>query len=119
MDLVFLFDGSQSMTEAEFNKNKDFIMDIMNSLKNSSIKVTVLLQHISVHSIYLLNYKHNVEYCMILSAPFQFAAVQFSSTNRTVFDFNDYQAGTDLDKLRKEPHMMALTNTHKALTFVL
>ncbi|XP_037617269.1 integrin alpha-D isoform X1 [Sebastes umbrosus] len=86
VDLVFLFDGSQSMTEAEFNKNKDFIMDIMNSLKNSSIK---------------------------------FAAVQFSSIHRKVFDFNDYQAGTDLDKLGKEPHMMALTNTHKALTFVL
>ncbi|XP_031723040.1 integrin alpha-L isoform X1 [Anarrhichthys ocellatus] len=38
VDLVFLFDGSLSMTEAEFNKNKDFIVDIMNSLKNSSIK---------------------------------------------------------------------------------
>ncbi|KAF3851882.1 hypothetical protein F7725_005237 [Dissostichus mawsoni] len=86
VDLVFLFDGSGSMTEAEFNKNKDFIVDIINSLKNSSIK---------------------------------FAAVQFSSTNSKVFDFNDYQAGSYLEKLRKEPHMKELTNTHKALTYVL
>lgn len=52
VDLVFLFDGSASMTEAEFNKNKDFIVEIMDSLKNTSIKVTALLQHLSIHSIY-------------------------------------------------------------------
>ncbi|KAK5866566.1 hypothetical protein PBY51_020749 [Eleginops maclovinus] len=86
VDLVFLFDGSGSMTEAEFNKNKDFIVDIINSLKNSSIK---------------------------------FAAVQFSSTYKEVFNFNDYQAGTYLEKLKSEPHMMSLTNTHAALTFVM
>ena len=40
VDLVFLFDGSASMTRDEFNKNKDFIVDIMNSIKNTSIKVT-------------------------------------------------------------------------------
>ncbi|KAM6941946.1 integrin alpha-L [Lycodopsis pacificus] len=38
VDLVFLFDGSLSMTGPEFNKNKEFIVDIMNSLKDSSIK---------------------------------------------------------------------------------
>ncbi|XP_059199834.1 integrin alpha-M-like [Centropristis striata] len=86
VNLVFLFDGSGSMTEAEFNKNKDFIVEIMSSLKNSSIK---------------------------------FAAVQFASVPRKVFDFNDYEAGRDLQKLKKEPHMKSLTNTHKALTFVL
>ncbi|XP_023269435.1 integrin alpha-M-like [Seriola lalandi dorsalis] len=86
VDLIFLFDGSGSMTEEEFTKNKDFIVDIMNSLKNSSIK---------------------------------FAAAQFSSNYRKVFDFNDYQAGTALDKLMKEPHMKSLTNTHRALEFVL
>ncbi|KAL3067537.1 hypothetical protein OYC64_017292 [Pagothenia borchgrevinki] len=86
VDLVFLFDGSASMTEAEFDKNKDFIVDIINSLKNSSIK---------------------------------FAAVQFSFTNSKVFDFNDYQAGSYLDKLSKEHHMRGLTNTHNALTYVL
>uniref|UniRef100_A0A3B4THL0 Integrin alpha-M-like n=1 Tax=Seriola dumerili TaxID=41447 RepID=A0A3B4THL0_SERDU len=86
VDLIFLFDGSGSMTEEEFTKNKDFIVDIMDSLKNSSIK---------------------------------FAAVQFSSDYRKVFDFNDYQAGTALDKLMKEPHMKSLTNTHRALKFVL
>ncbi|KAM9363269.1 integrin alpha-L-like [Symphorus nematophorus] len=86
MDLVFLFDGSGSMTEGEFNKNKDFIVDIMNSLKNTSVK---------------------------------FAAVQFSTDSHKVFDFNDYQAGRALDELMKEPHMRGLTNTHKALKFVL
>ncbi|XP_029004008.1 integrin alpha-D [Betta splendens] len=86
VNLVFLFDGSESMTEEEFNKNKDFIKEIIDKLKNSSIK---------------------------------FAAVQFASDPRLVFDFNDYVAGTALDKLQKEPHMRKLTNTHKALTFVL
>ncbi|KAM7393612.1 hypothetical protein PAMP_020470 [Pampus punctatissimus] len=86
VNLVFLFDGSASMTIAEFNNNKDFIMNITNTLKNSSIK---------------------------------FAAAQFSTTTRTVFDFNDYDNGTHYEKLLKEPHMKALTNTHGALTFVL
>ncbi|XP_047435393.1 integrin alpha-M-like [Mugil cephalus] len=86
VDLAFLFDGSRSMTEAEFNKNKDFIVDIMDSLNNSSIK---------------------------------FAAVQFSTDYNKVFDFKDFEAGTAIDKLMKEPHMKSLTNTHKALEYVL
>uniref|UniRef100_A0A665UZU2 Integrin alpha-M-like n=1 Tax=Echeneis naucrates TaxID=173247 RepID=A0A665UZU2_ECHNA len=86
VDLVFLFDGSGSMREDEFTRNKYFINDIMDSLKNTSIK---------------------------------FAAVQFSSTYRKVFDFNDYEAGRALDKLKAEQHMKTLTNTHKALRFVL
>lgn len=86
VDLVFLFDGSRSMSEGEFNKNKEFIKDIMNSLKNSSIK---------------------------------FAAVQFSTEYRKVFDFNDYEAGRDSVKLHEESQLRSLTNTHKALAFVL
>ncbi|XP_071359889.1 integrin alpha-M [Trachinotus anak] len=86
VDLAFLFDGSASMTGQEFTKNKDFIVDIMDSLMNTSIK---------------------------------FAAVQFSSNYRKVFDFNDYQAGRALDKLKEEPHMKSLTNTYRALKFVL
>uniref|UniRef100_A0A1A8I5U1 Integrin, alpha L (Antigen CD11A (p180), lymphocyte function-associated antigen 1, alpha polypeptide) n=1 Tax=Nothobranchius kuhntae TaxID=321403 RepID=A0A1A8I5U1_NOTKU len=82
VNLVFLFDGSASMTKAEFNKNKDFINEIMINLKNTSIK---------------------------------FAAVQFSLTFRTVFDFKDYDAGKALEKLNKEQHMKSLTNTHGAL----
>lgn len=45
VDLVFLFDGSGSMTEADFEKNKDFIVDIMKSLNQTSVKVTALLPH--------------------------------------------------------------------------
>ncbi|XP_038570378.1 integrin alpha-D isoform X1 [Micropterus salmoides] len=86
VDLVFLFDGSGSMTETEFNKNKDFIVDIMDSLINTSVK---------------------------------FAAVQFSFDYKMVFNFNDFNEGRALDKLKNEPHMKSLTNTHKALKFVL
>ncbi|XP_029948934.1 integrin alpha-M isoform X2 [Salarias fasciatus] len=86
VDLVFLFDGSNSMTTKEFEKNKEFILDIMKSLGNSSIK---------------------------------FAAVQFSTEFRKVFDFNDYKAGLAEEKLWVESHMKTLTNTHGALTFVL
>ncbi|KAM9363266.1 integrin alpha-L-like [Symphorus nematophorus] len=38
VDLVFLIDGSGSLTAGDFNKSKDFIEDIMNSLKNTSVK---------------------------------------------------------------------------------
>ncbi|XP_050926831.1 integrin alpha-L [Lates calcarifer] len=86
VDLVFLFDGSASMSEDEFMKNKDFIVDIMTTFQNTSIK---------------------------------FAAVQFSSNYKKVFDFNDYQHGPALEKLRKEPQMKSLTYTHKALSFTL
>lgn len=51
VDLVFLFDGSLSMTKEEFHENKVFITDIMKSLDNTSIKVTALLQHFSNHCI--------------------------------------------------------------------
>ncbi|CAL8333287.1 unnamed protein product [Lota lota] len=86
VDLVFLFDGSASITDEEFSKNKDFILDIMNSIKNSSIK---------------------------------FAAVQFSSTSRKVFDFNDYQNGKATELLKAEPFLRSLTNTYRALKYTL
>uniref|UniRef100_A0A668T3W8 VWFA domain-containing protein n=1 Tax=Oreochromis aureus TaxID=47969 RepID=A0A668T3W8_OREAU len=35
VEVVFLFDGSASMTEAEFNKNKDFIVEIMESHRDT------------------------------------------------------------------------------------
>ncbi|KAG7316203.1 hypothetical protein KOW79_021069 [Hemibagrus wyckioides] len=38
VNLVFLFDGSQSMKDIDFTKNKKFIWDIMTNLKNSSIE---------------------------------------------------------------------------------
>uniref|UniRef100_A0A4W5P3D4 Zmp:0000001082 n=1 Tax=Hucho hucho TaxID=62062 RepID=A0A4W5P3D4_9TELE len=86
VDLVFLFDGSGSMTAEEFDENKGFIDNIMTTLKNSSIK---------------------------------FAAVQFSTNTSTVFNFHDYQEGRALTELWKEEHMAELTNTHKAIDFVL
>lgn len=49
----------------------------------------------------------------------KFAAVQFASTFRTVFDFNDYQDGSAEHKLMKETHMKELTNTHGAIDYVL
>ncbi|KAJ0050840.1 hypothetical protein NL108_008186, partial [Boleophthalmus pectinirostris] len=49
----------------------------------------------------------------------KFAAVQFSSTVQTVFTFNDYTNGTASSKLKKEPQLRELTNTYRALNFVL
>ncbi|XP_054635985.1 integrin alpha-D [Dunckerocampus dactyliophorus] len=86
VELVFLFDGSGSMDEDDFRKNKDFIKDVMDNLRNTSIK---------------------------------FAAVQFATYFRTVFDFTDYLNGSARQKLDEEPHMLDLTNTHEALAFVL
>nr|XP_024658486.1 integrin alpha-M-like isoform X1 [Maylandia zebra] len=55
VDLVFLFDGSASMTEDEFNKNKDFIVDIMDSLKNTSIKFAAVQFSSTVHKVFDFN----------------------------------------------------------------
>ncbi|KAK7165559.1 hypothetical protein R3I93_005581 [Phoxinus phoxinus] len=49
----------------------------------------------------------------------KFAAVQFATDPRTVFDFNDYQNGSAEGKLMKEAHMKALTNTYRAINYVL
>ncbi|XP_066516479.1 cartilage matrix protein-like [Hoplias malabaricus] len=49
----------------------------------------------------------------------QFAAVQFSGNVRTVFSFKDYMESTAKEKLGKEEHMQDLTNTYKAITYVL
>ncbi|KAG7247511.1 hypothetical protein CRUP_008945, partial [Coryphaenoides rupestris] len=49
----------------------------------------------------------------------KFAAVQFSSEFRKVFNFNDYQNGEALELLWKEKFMAKLTNTYRALTYTL
>lgn len=49
----------------------------------------------------------------------KFSAIQFSSEVRTVFTFNDYTNGDAYSMLAKEQQYSALTNTHKALAFVL
>ncbi|KAG9350245.1 hypothetical protein JZ751_026599 [Albula glossodonta] len=38
VDLVFLFDGSESLKAEDFQKNKQFIIDIMKSFSNTSIQ---------------------------------------------------------------------------------
>nr|XP_056720202.1 integrin alpha-L [Euleptes europaea] len=38
VDLVFLFDGSESLKSEEFNKIKEFMIDVMEKLSNSTIK---------------------------------------------------------------------------------
>lgn len=43
VDVVFLIDGSRSLTNDNFQQNKDFVMDIMSTLANKSIKVWLLL----------------------------------------------------------------------------
>ncbi|KAK3530665.1 hypothetical protein QTP86_031637, partial [Hemibagrus guttatus] len=86
VNLVFLFDGSQSMKDNDFTMNKEFIWDIMKNLKNSSIK---------------------------------FAAVQFSSNVREVFNFKDYVNDMAKKKLDDEVHMKRLTNTYSAINYSL
>ncbi|XP_063056900.1 integrin alpha-M-like [Engraulis encrasicolus] len=49
----------------------------------------------------------------------QFAAAQFSSNVQTVFTFKDFREKRALQKLKDEKHMKSLTNTHKAMRFVL
>ncbi|KAL8176601.1 UNVERIFIED_CONTAM: hypothetical protein K2H54_036848, partial [Gekko kuhli] len=38
VDLVFLFDGSESLKSEEFDKIKEFMIDVMTKLRNSTIK---------------------------------------------------------------------------------
>lgn len=67
------------MTTTEFDKNKKFIIDIMNQLKNTSFKVSALFQHLVKVLVsqgiiwYNLNVKSNQ--CCI----FFFSLQQFSS----------------------------------------
>uniref|UniRef100_A0A672YKR3 Integrin alpha-M-like n=1 Tax=Sphaeramia orbicularis TaxID=375764 RepID=A0A672YKR3_9TELE len=55
VNLVFLFDGSQSMLENEFNKNKEFIVDVMESLKNTSIKFAAVQFSSDTRTVFTFN----------------------------------------------------------------
>ncbi|XP_011376967.1 integrin alpha-L isoform X1 [Pteropus vampyrus] len=86
VDLVFLFDGSMSLQQDEFQKILDFMKDVMKKLSNSS---------------------------------YQFAAVQFSTTFKTEFNFLDYIKLKNPDVLlAKVKHMCQLTNTFGAINYV-
>ncbi|XP_053116772.1 integrin alpha-L isoform X3 [Hemicordylus capensis] len=86
LDLVFLFDGSESMTNAQFNTTLSFMIDVMEQLRNSTI---------------------------------HFAAVQFSQSTTTAFDFNAYIRDPNPRKLLANvQHEKSITNTYKAIKFV-
>ncbi|TFJ98103.1 DNA-directed RNA polymerases I, II, and III subunit RPABC5-like [Platysternon megacephalum] len=86
VDLVFLFDGSGSMNSDQFNAIKEFMIDVMEKLGNSTIR---------------------------------FAAVQFSVSVKTEFDFNDYERNQNPRELLKNvTHMNSLTCTFKAINYV-
>ncbi|KAM4829693.1 integrin alpha-L [Thomomys bottae] len=86
VDLVFLFDGSRSLQQDEFQKIVDFMKDVMRKLSNSS---------------------------------YQFAAVQFSTSYKTEFNFLDYLQLKDPDiLLANVRHMCLLTNTFGAINYV-
>uniref|UniRef100_A0A3B4AFK9 VWFA domain-containing protein n=1 Tax=Periophthalmus magnuspinnatus TaxID=409849 RepID=A0A3B4AFK9_9GOBI len=55
VDLAFLFDGSLSMTEKEFEENKYFIEDIMSNLKNTSIKFAAVQFSTEVRTVFTFN----------------------------------------------------------------
>ncbi|XP_042522758.1 integrin alpha-L [Dipodomys spectabilis] len=85
VDLVFLFDGSRSLQQGEFQKIVDFMKDVMRKLSNTS---------------------------------YQFAAVQFSTSYKTEFNFLDYVKLKDPDVLLASvTHMGQLTNTFGAINY--
>ncbi|KAK7930755.1 hypothetical protein WMY93_007150 [Mugilogobius chulae] len=55
VDLVFLFDGSSSQKQFEFEENKVFIEDIMAGLKNTSIKFAAVQFSTQVRTIFTFN----------------------------------------------------------------
>ena len=88
---------------------------------NKTKKFNKIMNHIAaiyymIHSWFIHN---TIYYHSILHPIFQFAAVQFATEPRKVFDFNDYQSGKAEDLLMKEPFMKKLTNTHRALNYTL
>lgn len=44
VDLVFLFDGSRSLQQDEFEKIVDFMKDVMKKLSNSSYQVNIVIR---------------------------------------------------------------------------
>lgn len=119
VDFIFLFDGSRSMTGHEFHQTKGIIMEIMNNLTNTSVKVGTMMKWVLIWLKEIRYYKSYQLSTIPFDFFFQFAAVQFSSMYRVVFNFNDFTKGSALSKLLEEPHMNGLTNTYKALNFVL
>ncbi|XP_063333417.1 integrin alpha-L-like [Pelmatolapia mariae] len=55
VEVVFLFDGSASMTEREFNKIKDFIEEIMGSLRNTTVTFAAVQFSTRVHKVFDFN----------------------------------------------------------------
>ncbi|XDV17199.1 hypothetical protein PO909_016577 [Leuciscus waleckii] len=93
----------QECTKREVNLV--FLFDGSKSLKSEEFKMNKIF----------------IKYVMkkLSNSSIKFAAVQFATTFRTVFDFNAYKDGSAKDKLMKEPHMYSLTNTHGAIDYVL
>uniref|UniRef100_A0A670JFP5 Integrin subunit alpha L n=1 Tax=Podarcis muralis TaxID=64176 RepID=A0A670JFP5_PODMU len=86
VDLVFLFDGSESMKNRDFSNITEFMIGVMDGLHNSTV---------------------------------HFAAVQFSSSPKIEFDFNDYTRNPNPRALLKGvTHMKGITNTFKAIRCV-
>ncbi|KAJ8364863.1 hypothetical protein SKAU_G00136940 [Synaphobranchus kaupii] len=52
VDLVFLFDGSESLKADDFKKNKDFIADIMKTLSNTSIQFAAMQFSKTSHTVF-------------------------------------------------------------------
>lgn len=118
VDVVLLIDGSGSMTQNNFQENKDFVLDMMSTLADKPIKVRSRLLYLEFTlklNIRPIIYQHHISDLVF----FQFAASQFSAKAKVIFDFNDYKSGVGFQKLQQEQQMRHLTNTHRALEFVL
>ncbi|XP_069507741.1 integrin alpha-L isoform X2 [Ambystoma mexicanum] len=87
VDLVFLFDGSGSMNKDQFKSIINFMISVMDGLRNTTM---------------------------------QFAAVQFSETVQTEFNFSGFQKMKDPRKLLENiTHLNSLTFTFKAIHHVI
>ncbi|XP_036389074.1 integrin alpha-D [Megalops cyprinoides] len=60
VDLVFLFDGSESLKIEDFKKNKEFIADIMKTLSNTSIQFAAVQFSKTFHTVFTFtDYQNN------------------------------------------------------------
>ncbi|XP_078121540.1 integrin alpha-M [Sander vitreus] len=100
VDLVFLFDGSRSMTEGEFNKNKDFIVDIINSLNKSSIKFAAVQFSTDYHKVFDFKEYQSGTYLKKLEAePHMWSLTNTHKALKFVFEeiFENPEAGASAD----------------------
>ncbi|KAF5887415.1 integrin alpha-L-like, partial [Clarias magur] len=93
LNLIFLFDGSNSMTTEDFNKNKHFIWNVMTTLKNSSVEFSTTFRTVFTFKDYVSGSakKRLYEEVHMKALTNTHRAVQFTLDNL----FNNEESGAD------------------------